>query len=342
MGQVDLPEARITSQVRDLLRSHLVWDMHGCMPLRPGDESFLPQLERYRAAGVDVCSLNIGFDVTPWEQATLVAATYRNFVRRHSDRYLLIDGLADIAVARGSGRLGVMFDLEGGVALHEELGMVEVYHRLGVRWMLFAYNKNNALGGGCDDNDQGLTPFGRRVLNEMREVGMVVCCSHTGERTALEIMDRAQMPVIFSHSNPRALRNHYRNISDRLIQACAATGGVISVVGIGDFLGDNDNRSETLVRHIDYLVQLVGPDHVGIGLDYVFDEQELIDFLRNNPHTFPPEKYSAGIKMVQPEQIPEIVGLLLARGYRSEDIGKILGANHLRVAQAVWGGGCRR
>jgi membrane dipeptidase len=318
------------------LANSLVWDIHGCMPLRPGDESFLPQLQRYRDAGVDACCLNIGFDVTPWENAVLMAATFRSFVRRHPDKFLLVESVDDLQTAHRTGRLGVMFDLEGGVALNEHLPMVELYYDLGVRWMLFAYNKNNALGGGCDDADEGLTPFGRRVLAEMKRVGMVCCCTHTGERTTMEIIERSENPVIFSHSNPRALRDHYRNISDRVIRSCSQTGGVISINGIGDFLGKNDNRSQTVVEHIDYVAQLVGPDHVGLGIDYVFDAQELADFLAQNPDVFPPEKYSDGIKMVAPEQIPEIAQGLLQRGYRAEDVRKVLGENHVRVARLVW------
>jgi membrane dipeptidase len=336
MGVVSLTNSPASAAARGLMQQSLVWDIHGCMPLRPGDETFLPQLERYRSSGVDVCSLNIGFDVTPWPNAVLVAATFRRFIQQRPDDYLLIETVADIERARTSGRLGVFFDLEGGCALNDQVAMVEVYYRLGVRWMLFAYNKNNSLGGGCDDDDQGLTRFGRQVLNEMRNVGMIVCCTHTGERTVLEIMEHSGNPVIFSHSNPRALKNHYRNISDRAIRACAQTGGVISVVGIGDFLGDNDNRTETVVQHIDYLVQLVGPDHVGLGLDYVFDEQELRDYLKNNPQVFPPEKYSEGIRMVAPEQTPEIASGLLERGYAPDAVKKILGENHLRVASHVW------
>lgn len=336
MGQVNLQQSSSDDRAAQIMRQCLVWDMHGCMPLRPGDETFLPQLDRYHAAGVDVCVLNIGFDLIPWENAILMAATFRRFLQAHPDRYILVETVDDLHRARATQKLGVLFDLEGGNALHEQLGMVEVYHRLGVRWMLFAYNKNNALGGGCDDRDEGLTPFGRAVLQEMQRVGMVVCCSHTGERTALEIMDRSENPVIFSHSNPRALKDHYRNISDRAIRGCAATGGVVSVVGIGDFLGDNDNRSQTVVRHIDYLVQMIGPEHVGLGLDYVFDEQELLDFLRLNPQLFPPDKYSSGIRMVSPEQLPEIVRGLLDLGYAEADLHKILGGNHVRVAEQVW------
>src|SRR3982074_1552041 len=101
--------------------------------------------------------------------------------------------------------------------------MVSLYYDLGVRWMLFAYNLNNALAGGCQDNDGGLTDFGRQVLREMERVGMVVCASHIGERRAMEILETASKPVIFSHSNPRSVWGHARNIGNDAIRACAAT-----------------------------------------------------------------------------------------------------------------------
>jgi len=242
----------------------------------------------------------------------------------------------DIETVRGSGKLGIMFDLEGADTLNHRLSMVQLYYDVGVRWMLIAYNKNNSAGGGCDDDDQGLTEFGRQLIQEMNRVGMVCCCSHTGFRTSMQVMELSDQPVIFSHSNPRALKDHYRNISDEQIRACAATGGVVSINGIGDFLGQNDNRSETVVRHIDYVAQLVGPQHVGIALDFVFDEQELADYFAAHPEVFPPDQYSDGIQLVAPEQLPEIVQGLLDLGYSTADLQKILGLNHLRVARQVW------
>ena len=107
--------------------------------------------------------------------------------------------------------------------------------------------------------------------------------------------------------------------------------------GVGIFLGENDSRSETIARHIDYVVETAGIDHVGIGLDYVFDMEELNEYVRQNPDTFPPEGgYADGVKFVEPEQAPEIVDALLGLGYRDEDIAKILGGNLMRVARAVW------
>ena len=324
-------------ETRHLLAENLAWDNHGCMPLRGGDCGFLPQLARYREAGFNVVSLNVGFDAIPWENAFLVMATFRQWLKQHNDDYLLVGTTADIERALAEGKLGVFFDLEGGCVLAGQLSMVELYYDLGARWMLIAYNRNNALGGGCQDEDQGLTAFGRAALDEMARVGMVACCSHTGYRTTMDVMEHSARPVIFSHSNPLALREHKRNITDEAIVACAATGGVVCLNGVGIFLGENDASSETFVRHIDYVVEKAGIDHVGIGLDYVFDMEELNAYVRQNPDTFPAQGgYREGIQFVQPEQLPEIVEALLRLGCRNEDIAKILGGNLLRVAGAVW------
>jgi membrane dipeptidase len=171
----------------------------------------------------------------------------------------------------------------------------------------------------------------------MERVGMTVCCSHTGHRTTMDVMRHATRPVIFSHSNPLALWKHKRNIRDEAIRACAATGGVIGINGIGTFLGENDNRSATFARHVDHVVQQVGIDHVGIGLDYVFDMQELDDYIAAHPEIFPPEQgYAKGLRLVAPEQLPEIAAELFRLGYRTGDVRKVLGGNFLRVAKTCW------
>jgi membrane dipeptidase len=329
--------AGLNPRVGALLRESLVWDNHGCMPLRAGDEGFLPQLLRYRDAGVDAVTLNVGFDAVPRENTLAMLGHFRRWLAARAEDFALVGSVSDLEVARRSGKLGVLFDIEGGSALDGRLERVEEFYRLGVRWMLIAYNLNNLLGGGCQDDDRGLTDFGREVLVEMERVGMVVCCTHTGHRTAMEVMERTTRPVIFSHSNPLGVWRHRRNIRDEAIRACAATGGVVGINGIGFFLGRNDARTETFVRHVDYVAQLVGPSHVGLGLDYVFDEQELADFVSAHPERFPPEEYGTGRPaLVRPEQIPQIAERLIGLGYGVEDVKGILGGNHLRVARAVW------
>lgn len=326
----------LNDQASQLLETSLVWDNHLCMPLRPDDESFLPQLQRCRALGYTAVTLNIGFDGMPWENAIATVAAMRRWISRHADEYRLLHSAADLQDCREDGRLGVCFDIEGGTALNGQLPMVQLYYDLGVRWMLLAYNLNNALAGGCLEDNQGLTDFGRDVVAEMERVGMVVCCSHTSYRAAREILSIATQPVIFSHSNPRVVTDHYRNIPDELMRACAATGGVVGINGIGDFLGVQKCLPEAFAAHIDHAVNTVGIEHVALGTDFVFDRQELIDYVKGNPDVFDPAKYSGNFAMLEPEQMPEVVEQLLRRKYREEDIRKILGTNLLRVASAVW------
>lgn len=336
MGKIALQDSPAAMRVAEFFASSIVWDNHVCPSWRLDDEKNLSVLRRHKTSGVDMVAANVGWDATPWENATLLLARFRRWVRLHPDECLLVETADDIERAAREGKLGVTFNLEGGNALNGSLSMVELYYDLGVRWMLFAYNKNNALAGGCHDEDCGLTDFGRDVLKEMERVGMVVCCSHVGHRTTMEIMEQSSNPVIFSHSNPRALNDHPRCIKDEAIKACAETGGVVGISGIGIFMGDYDANIASIVRSIDYVVDLVGPDHVGLGLDYVFDEEEVNAMLKSNPVLYPPEKYPGRINMVRPEQIPDIADQLLAKGYGAADVRKILGSNHLRIARQVW------
>lgn len=315
----------------------VIWDNHACMPLRPDDYAFLPQLEHCRAAGLDVVSLNVGFGVQAMKEHVSMLATFRRWVKAHPDTLMLIDTAADVMNAKKANRLGVCFDIEGMTALEGRVEMVSVYYDLGVRWMLGAYNIANDAAGGClDPEDKGLTPFGRQVVAEMNRVGMVVCGTHTGHRSAREMIDLSSQPVIFSHSNPLGAWDHPRNIPDDVMKACAARGGVVGLNGIGLFLGHNDTRTETFVAHVDYALNLIGDDHVGIALDYVFDEDEMHAYFLANRAAFPPSLgFTDGIRMIPPSQLPEI-GEALATRYSSTTLAKLFGGNHLRIAQQVW------
>jgi membrane dipeptidase len=312
------------------------------MPVaRPHDTSFLPQLQRYRAVGVDAAIINVGFGDQGIEDHLRTLATMRHWLLARPEAYVLIDGPDDIERARTQGKLAVGFDIEGANAIGDQLSLIQTYHALGVRWMLLAYNRNNRAGGGCQDEDGGLTAFGREVIAEMERVGMVLCLSHTGHRTVRDAIDVATRPFLFSHSNPSAVHAHPRNIPDDLIRACAASGGVVGINGVGSFLGKvdgrDDIRSATYARHVDHVVQLVGPKHVSIALDYVFDMGEIAAYLATMKHNFPPEMgYSTEPAFVAPEQLPEIVATLQGWGYGDADLAHILGGNLMRVARQVW------
>jgi membrane dipeptidase len=325
------------SPARRLIDAVPVWDHHACMPLRPQDPSFLPQLARHKAAGFDAITVNIGFGEQDPEEHLRMIAAMRHWLLARPDDYLLLLEADDIERARATGRLAVGFDIEGANAVGDQLSLIQLYYDLGVRWMLMAYNTANRVGGGCQDEDGGLTPFGRAVVAEMERVGMQVCVSHTGHRTVRDIFDVATQPVIFSHSNCAALHPHPRNISDDLIRACAATGGLVGINGVGIFLGLNDISSQTYARHVDHVVQLVGPAYVSIALDYVFDTRELEEHVEKMKATFPPGLgYELGARFVPPEQLEEIVATLQGWGYSDADLTALLGGNLLRLAQQVW------
>lgn len=314
-----------------------IWDNHACMPLRPNDGAFLPQLRRARDSGVAMISLNIGcMEQTPAEHRA-VLAWFRQWLGQRSDNYQIITSISDISDARANGRMGIIFDIEGARGIGGRLDNIGDYYVDGVRWMLIAYNRENLAGYGCyDDEDRGLKPFGRDMIREMNAWGMTVCCSHTGERTARDVLDASSRPAIFSHSNCGAVHKHRRNISDDLIRACAAQGGVIGINGIGDFLcASGEDIVAAYIRHVDHAVQLVGPDHVGVALDYCYDKQELLDYLETMKHSFP-EGFSSEIRMVAPEDLLAIVAGLSGLGYDEASLRKILHDNWLRIAEANW------
>jgi membrane dipeptidase len=327
------------SKAELLHRDALVWDSHACMPLHP--DADLGALARHLAAGVDFVSINIGMDMNPLEQILTTLASFRAQLRCRSDAFVQVDGADDVECAKAEGKLAVAFDLEGGIPLCERPDMVQLFYDLGVRQIHLAYNRNNAIGGGCYDEDVPLTALGRRIVAAINDAGMLMDCSHAGYRTSMDIMAASRAPVIFSHANARALADNGRNVTDGQIDACIATGGVVCVNGVGRFLGDPGAGTAAIVRHIDYLVQRVGPEHVGIGLDYEYDQglddtPPSLERARWWPpaHGYGPE--GPRIRIAAPEQLPGITAGLFDLGYAETAVRAILGANMLRVARQVW------
>lgn len=328
----------VNRRARELLQHALVWDAHsGFMPEPTAD---LSNLEIWRDAGVDHLSINVGFDLLPWEHTLGTLNTFRQWILGHGDKFALAGTVRDIHHAKAEGKMAVTFDIEGVNALDGRVEMVEVYHRLGVRQMLFAYNRNNLAGGGCHDEDAGLTAFGRAVIKEMNRIGMFVDITHCGYRTGMDSMECSTQPVIFSHSNPRGLCDHERNITDEQIEACAATGGIVGVVGVDLFLGADASGPRTLADHVCYLLDVAGPRHVGIGLDYAFSVHAPLaqEIVRANPGFWPPERgYAVStVNHTAPSQLLELTDVLLRRGHSEEVVRGILGENFLRLAGEVW------
>ncbi|MDX2104552.1 MAG: membrane dipeptidase [Alphaproteobacteria bacterium] len=324
----------------DATRLHadsLVWDAHSCLPLR-GDVN-LGVLERHRRAGVNHVSINVGMDFNPLAQVIRTLAGFRHQIAQHPEQFVLGTDLAAIEAARAAGRLSIAFDLEGSMMLEDDLAMVGLYRDLGVRQMHLAYNRNNSVSAGCHDEDRGLTAFGREVVREVQARGILLDLSHSGVRASLEIVEQASRPVVFSHANAHHLTPHARNARDEQIDAVAATGGVIGITGVSLFLGDPAAGTEAMIRHIEYVADRVGWQHVGLGLDFNF-----LDGVDDRPAEFDARRwwpdgngYGPGMHFATPEQLPEITAGLVARGWPADAIQGVLGENFRRVAARAWG-----
>ena len=319
----------------------ILWEAHTCLPLHP--DALLAPLERYRTAGVHYVSINVGMDMNPLSQILPVIASFRAQIAAQPGRYLLPDTVADIERARHEGKLAVGFDLEGALPLLERPEMVALYRDLGVRQVHFAYNRNNSVAGGCHDVPQGLTALGRRMVEAANAAGVILDCSHTERRTTLDMLAHSRQPVVFSHANPLALVEHGRNITDAQIRACATTGGVVSVSGVSFFLGVDAPTAADVARHAAYVAELVGVQHVGIGLDISFAQPELHD---DPPGGYDPTYWwpkSAGYNRAisraryTPVETWQVLGQALQDvGMTADDAALVLGGNMLRVAQQVW------
>lgn len=324
-------------------RETLVWDDHCGFEMLP-DLPLEPMLRPWLDAGVGYLSVNVGFDVQPWTRTIENIAAIRRRLPMEADFCRLVGTVGEIDQARAEGKLAITFDIEGMTSLNGRIDLVQTYYDLGVRHMLFAYNRNNAAGSGCHDEDTGLTDFGRQVVDEMNRVGMVVDCSHTGIRTSLEAAERSAHPVLFSHSNPRALVDHERNITDEQIKACAAGGGVIGINGVNLFLGETAPTARTVARHAAYVAELTGPEHVGISLDFVpslpgdeDNDEGIAQLIAQNSHFWPESAgYDGSISCLDICELPAVARELEAVGFSAAELSAVLGGNFRRVAEAVW------
>lgn len=318
------------------------WEAHACLPLHP-QADFAP-IDRLHAAGVNYVSINIGMDMNPLAQVMSVIAGFRATIAARPDKYLLASTVQDITGAAADGRLAIGFDLEGAMPLLEQPDMVALYKALGVRQMHLAYNRNNSVAGGCHDDVQGLTPLGQRVVAAINQAGVLMDCSHTGRKCSLDIMAASSAPVIFSHSNPLALVEHGRNVTDEQIRACAATGGVVCVSGVSMFLGTRTPDADDVARHAAYVAGMVGVQHTGIGLDISFSQSDLDD---TPPGDYDPTYWwprSAGYNRAitrstyPPVESWTVLGEALQRtGMSADEAALVLGGNMMRVAGQVWG-----
>jgi len=328
----------ISERARDLFASSLVCDT--TLPWIPGLENKDGVLPDFHAHGIGFVSLTIAVDDQDVETTVRSIGVELSRLRSLADTCVPAGSIAEIRAAREQGRMAVGFHFQGTNSFSRDAGLVEVYYRLGVRHALLAYNKRNHVADGCHEcTDGGISRFGVRLIKEMNRVGMIVDCTHTGYRSSLDAIEISEAPVIFSHSNAWVVRRHARNLRDDQIKACAASGGIIGINGVGHFLTDEMIASpEAMARHMDHVADLVGPEHLAIGIDHVYFLEQQARYRAANPNTYPegypPADWTGSY--LGPGHVLELTEVLLRRGYEERHVRGILGENFLRVASHVW------
>ncbi|RMH17809.1 MAG: diguanylate cyclase [Gemmatimonadetes bacterium] len=261
----------------------------------------------------------------------------------------------DIRRAHAEGRVAWVASLEGAAMIENDLDRIEILHGFGVRAMGIAYSEANALGSGLKEpRDGGLTVFGRRAVERMNRVGMLIDCSHCGDRTTLDTIACSERPVVLSHIGARALWDSNRLAPDEVLEACAASGGVIGIEAAPHTTLTPEHRRhdlEAFMAHFEYVKARVGIDHVAFGPDTLYgdhvglhhtyaanlslDESRRGAEAGEGPAAFDEVPYVEGIENPT-EGSHNIVRWLVKHGYGDEDIAKVMGGNVLRVLEAVW------
>jgi membrane dipeptidase len=304
--------------------------------------------EPLMAGGLTAAHLTLaGSAVKKAKEALKNCVDHHDLIDLNQKDLMLVERSGDIVRAKESGKLSLILGFQGCTCLEEEFYLISVFHRLGIRIMQLTYSERNALGYGClEKRDHGLTVFGHQVVRECNRLGIIVDLAHVGFQTAMDALEVSRSPAIISHANPRAVCENPRNAKDDLIKAVAETGGVVGISAYAAFNETTPNQWPTIddmVTHIEYVANLVGIDHVGVGTD-MFEARSRHSFetsvRRKYIETFRPyssveTRHVQGLGSLR--YFPRLTAALLRRGFSETDTKKIMGGNFLRVFEQVWG-----
>lgn len=262
----------------------------------------------------------------------------------HHDLIMPVKNTADIRLAKKLGKVGIMFGAQNCSPIEDDIGMVEIMRELNLMIMQLTYNNQSLLACGCyEAEDSGVTRFGKQVIKEMNRVGMVVDMSHSAERSTLEAIEISERPIVISHANPNSFHQAKRNKSDTVLKALGESGGLLGFSLYPFHLKNGPDCSlDDFCDMVANTADLMGIDHIGIGTD-LCQEQPLsvLEWMRNGRWSKEMD-YGEGSKanadwprplswFRDSRDFPNITKGLQNRGFRTEDIAKVMGMNWLNL-----------
>lgn len=268
------------------------------------------------------------------------------FIARRSDDFMRIDRVADFERAQALGKVGIIIGVQNSDHFRTP-DDVDVFFEAGQRISQLTYNVQNLIGcGATERHDGGISDFGAEIIRRMNRIGMAIDVSHCGDRTTLEACEISKKPVLITHSNCRALvPRQPRCKTDRALKRVAATGGVIGISTVRNFVRDREpTEIAHVIEHIDHLAELVGVEHLAIGTD---SDLHGYDALSAGRHKKLKASYKRSIAfrrkldiegLNHPQKFYDLTDALLRRGYSDTDVEGILGGNCVRVLSQIWKG----
>jgi membrane dipeptidase len=304
--------------------------------------------ERIKTSGVK--SLGLGYGASSYEGGLKLMADWNGFIASRSEWFTRVDDLADVQSTRPDGKVGIIITTQNSDHFRTP-NDVDTFYQLGQRVSQLTYNFQNRIGSGfLEHNDGGLSVFGHQIVERMEQVGMAVDLSHCADRTTMDAIAAAKRPPIFTHASARAvLPECLRCKTDDAVKALAAKGGVIGIAFIRFMIAPAPPVTVTQVGdHIDYLVRLVGPEHVGIGSDLDFEGRSNpvprsgAPDITNQPNfsrynAYMAENGGAHVDgLNHPQRLFDLTEELIRRRYSDDNIRLILGGSWIRALSNIW------
>lgn len=240
-----------------------------------------------REGGVDAVHVTIAYHEN-FRETVLNIERWNRWFEQYPDLIFHGEWASDVAKARGTGRTAIFFGFQNPSPIEDDIGLVEVLHKLGARFMQLSYNNQSLLATGCyEAEDPGITRMGRQVIKEMNRVGMVVDMSHSADRSTIEAADISERPVAVTHANPHAWHPALRNKRDEVIRAVTQNGGMMGFSLYPHHLkGKSDCTLQDFCAMVASMAETYGVDHFGIGSDLCQDQPDrVVEWMRTGRWT---------------------------------------------------------
>jgi len=301
--------------------------------------------QKYKGSGINVFHPAFGIGgQNAYEAVLKFVAGLDSFLANHDRIFMRVDSSDDLVRVKASGKIGLIIGVQNSDHFRTPKE-VDYFYSLGQRVSQLTYNAQNLIGSGSTErSDAGLSDFGVKIIEQMNKIGMAVDVSHCGDQTTLDAFSASRKPVLITHSNCRALTpGHPRCKTDEAIKKMAATGGIMGITGVRNFVTPQEPTTiEHFVDHIDHVSKLIGVEQVGLGSDSDLEGYDDLPKAQYNAlksgykdaYAFREKLDIEGLD--HPQRMFDVTEALIRRGYSDAGIEGILGGNFKRVLSAIW------